>query len=85
MHEKKGEIIQMQTESGGIHIVRSLIHIGRRSFTHTWTGGLQENVISGRTVEITYNGEDGGQVGLVIVVSERVWSCCTTNVSRDAK
>ena len=78
MHEKKGEIIQMQTELGGIHI-------GRRSFTHTCTGGLQENVISGRAVEITYNGEDGGQVGLVIVVSERVWSCCTTNVSRDAK
>lgn len=38
MHDKRKvmQIMQMQTESGVIHIVRSVIHIGGRSFTHVY-------------------------------------------------
>jgi hypothetical protein len=72
MHEKRRDHANASGIGGVIHIVRSVIRIGGRSFTHTCAGGLQENVISCGGVEIIYNGEHGGQVGLEMVVSERI-------------
>ena len=64
---KTGEIMQMQGESGGSFMVRLVIRRRKVHHKHVYRKLIKERDIPS-WVGIGYNGEDGGQVGLAMVV-----------------
>jgi len=83
MRENKRDHADASGIGGVIHIVRLVIHHRKVLHKHVYRRPIKKRDILS-WVGIGYNGEDGGQVGLAMVVSDSVWLYCTTNVSLDA-